>query len=85
MGQCESGQGERQGGSERAARGRGKRVRPLLVYAAGQLGDAKPEMLDCAAVAIECIHAYSLVYLLQVLLQVLWLVTQLSWLLAQLL
>ena len=45
-----------------AAQGGGKRVRPLLVYAAGQLGEAKPEMLDCAAVAIECIHAYSLVH-----------------------
>ena len=49
-----------------AAQGGGKRIRPLLVYAAGQLGDAKKalnaESLDVAAVAIECIHAYSLVH-----------------------
>jgi farnesyl diphosphate synthase len=49
-----------------AAQGGGKRIRPLLVYAAGQLGNdfnAKTEAaLDAAAVAIECIHAYSLVH-----------------------
>lgn len=49
-----------------AAQGGGKRIRPLLVYAAGQLGndsDAETEAaLDAAAVAIECIHAYSLVH-----------------------
>ena len=49
-----------------AAQGGGKRIRPLLVYAAGQLGDTKnsvnAESLDVAAVAIECIHAYSLVH-----------------------
>ena len=49
-----------------AAQGGGKRIRPLLVYAAGQLGDnkglLKAESLDVAAVAIECIHAYSLVH-----------------------
>lgn len=49
-----------------AAQGGGKRIRPLLVYAAGQLGDSfspsKREMLDVAAVAVECIHAYSLVH-----------------------
>ncbi|QWE20300.1 polyprenyl synthetase family protein [Polynucleobacter sp. AP-Kolm-20A-A1] len=49
-----------------AAQGGGKRIRPLLVYAAGQLGDktdaARAESLDAAAVAIECIHAYSLVH-----------------------
>ena len=49
-----------------AAQGGGKRIRPLLVYAAGQLGNqssaAKNEALDTAAVAIECIHAYSLVH-----------------------
>ena len=50
-----------------AAQGGGKRIRPLLVYAAGELGDGKesvtkPEALDVAAVAIECIHAYSLVH-----------------------
>ena len=45
-----------------AAQGGGKRIRPLLVYAAGELGDANPAALDCAAVAIELIHAYSLVH-----------------------
>jgi farnesyl diphosphate synthase len=49
-----------------AAQGGGKRIRPLLVYAAGQLGDkadaVREESLDAAAVAIECIHAYSLVH-----------------------
>ena len=47
-----------------AAQGGGKRIRPLLVYAAGRLGDDKisSEALDAAAVAIECIHAYSLVH-----------------------
>ncbi len=49
-----------------AAQGGGKRIRPLLVYAAGQLGEAsnvaQAESLDAAAVAIECIHAYSLVH-----------------------
>lgn len=49
-----------------AAQGGGKRIRPLLVYASGQLDDkadaARAESLDAAAVAIECIHAYSLVH-----------------------
>ncbi len=49
-----------------AAQGGGKRIRPLLVYAAGQLGDQSSiehrDALDAAAVAIECIHAYSLVH-----------------------
>ena len=47
-----------------AAQGGGKRIRPLLVYAAGQLGNnaESSELLDAAAVAIECIHAYSLVH-----------------------
>jgi farnesyl diphosphate synthase len=46
-----------------AAQGGGKRIRPLLVYAAGALSDdANQNALDAAAVAIECIHAYSLVH-----------------------
>ena len=49
-----------------AAQGGGKRIRPMLVYAAGQLGNAssadQEQMLDAAAVAVECIHAYSLVH-----------------------
>lgn len=45
-----------------AALGGGKRVRPLLVFAAGELGGARPEHLDVAACAVELIHAYSLVH-----------------------
>jgi len=40
----------------------GKRVRPLLVFAAGALFDAKEDELARAAAAIEMIHAYSLVH-----------------------
>jgi farnesyl diphosphate synthase len=40
----------------------GKRVRPLLVYAAGELFDADQESMARAAAAVEMIHAYSLVH-----------------------
>lgn len=40
----------------------GKRVRPLLVYAAGECLRVEPELLDAPAVAIELIHAFSLVH-----------------------
>lgn len=40
----------------------GKRVRPLLVFAAGRLFDAPAELLSRAAAALEMIHAYSLVH-----------------------
>ncbi|PLY12504.1 MAG: (2E,6E)-farnesyl diphosphate synthase [Sedimenticola sp.] len=40
----------------------GKRVRPLLVYAAGRALGVVPEQLDGAACAVELIHAYSLVH-----------------------
>ncbi len=40
----------------------GKRVRPLLVYAAGELSHASAEVLDVAACAVELIHSYSLVH-----------------------
>jgi farnesyl diphosphate synthase len=40
----------------------GKRIRPLLVFAAGDLFDAAPAMLERAAAAVEMIHAYSLVH-----------------------
>lgn len=40
----------------------GKRVRPLLVHAAGAVSGARPEVLDHAACAVELIHAYSLVH-----------------------
>ena len=40
----------------------GKRVRPLLVHAAGELVGADPAALDACACAVELIHAYSLVH-----------------------
>lgn len=40
----------------------GKRVRPLLVYAAGEVTQADGEALDRAALAVEFVHAYSLVH-----------------------
>jgi len=40
----------------------GKRVRPLLVYAAGECLGVPVEVLDAPAVAIELIHAFSLVH-----------------------
>ena len=40
----------------------GKRVRPLLVYAAGELHGADRAVLARAAAAVEMIHAYSLVH-----------------------
>jgi len=40
----------------------GKRMRPLLVYAAGSTFGATVETLDAPAVAVELIHAYSLVH-----------------------
>jgi farnesyl diphosphate synthase len=42
--------------------GGGKRVRPLLVYAAGALFGADAAVLSRAAAAVEMIHAYSLVH-----------------------
>ncbi|MDR0673820.1 MAG: polyprenyl synthetase family protein [Zoogloeaceae bacterium] len=45
-----------------AALGGGKRVRPLLVFAAGELVAAKEETLLVCALAVELIHAYSLAH-----------------------
>ena len=42
--------------------GGGKRVRPLLVFAAGQVSGAELDVLARAAAAVEMIHAYSLVH-----------------------
>jgi farnesyl diphosphate synthase len=42
--------------------GGGKRVRPLLVYASGELVGAADAPLDTIAAAVELIHAYSLVH-----------------------
>ena len=40
----------------------GKRLRPILVYAAGEASGATPEALDFCAAAVEMIHVYSLVH-----------------------
>jgi farnesyl diphosphate synthase len=45
-----------------ACLGGGKRVRPLLTFAAGELTGAAPQRLEIAACAVELIHAYSLVH-----------------------
>ncbi|MBS1142432.1 MAG: farnesyl-diphosphate synthase [Proteobacteria bacterium] len=45
-----------------ATLGGGKRVRPLLAFAAGELTGATPEALDIVGSAVEMIHAYSLVH-----------------------
>jgi farnesyl diphosphate synthase len=44
------------------ALGGGKRVRPLLAYAAGELFGASDDALARAACAVEMIHVYSLVH-----------------------
>jgi len=40
----------------------GKRVRPLLAFASGEIAGADVERMNIAAAAIELIHAYSLVH-----------------------
>jgi farnesyl diphosphate synthase len=45
-----------------AVLGGGKRLRAQLVYAAGTLGNGDAATLDRAAVAVELLHAYSLVH-----------------------
>jgi farnesyl diphosphate synthase len=45
-----------------AVLGGGKRVRPLLVHAAGELTNARPEAVEAASAALEMIHVYSLVH-----------------------
>jgi len=40
----------------------GKRIRPLLVYAAGELAQAELPALDRVALAVEYVHVYSLVH-----------------------
>ena len=42
--------------------GPGKRVRPLLSYASGELFGLDAERVDAIAVAVELLHAYSLVH-----------------------
>jgi farnesyl diphosphate synthase len=45
-----------------AALGGGKRIRPLLSYASGEVLGVPAERLDDAACAIECVHVFSLVH-----------------------
>lgn len=45
-----------------AVLGGGKRVRPLLAFAGGELAQADPERVAIAGAAVELIHAYSLVH-----------------------
>ena len=45
-----------------AVLGSGKRVRALLAYASGELAEADAGVVDHAAVAVELIHAYSLIH-----------------------
>ena len=40
----------------------GKRMRPFLLYATGDMLGAQPQDLDGSALALEAIHAYSLVH-----------------------
>lgn len=40
----------------------GKRIRPILVYASGEALKTPIAALDRIAVAVECVHAYSLVH-----------------------
>ena len=45
-----------------AVLGGGKRMRPLLAYAAGELVAAPPDTVDSVAAAVELVHAYSLIH-----------------------
>ena len=45
-----------------SALGAGKRVRPLLAFAAGELSGADIERVAIAGAAVELIHAYSLIH-----------------------
>lgn len=40
----------------------GKRIRPLLVYATGEVFSVQPSLLNTAACAVEFIHCYSLIH-----------------------
>lgn len=45
-----------------AVLGGGKRIRPLLCHAAGEISGAQPQRLTAVACAVELVHAYSLVH-----------------------
>lgn len=59
---ADNGPGQLHAAMHHAALMGGKRMRPLLVYATGDLCGADPATLDAPAVAIELVHAYSLVH-----------------------
>ncbi|OTA21337.1 geranyltranstransferase [Xenorhabdus beddingii] len=40
----------------------GKRLRPFLIYSVGEMFGLPKKSLDAAAIALECIHAYSLIH-----------------------
>src|ERR1043166_2085530 len=40
----------------------GKRIRPAILFAAGQTFDAMPDELSATAAAVEMIHTYSLIH-----------------------
>jgi len=40
----------------------GKRIRPFLIYATGEMLNARQQDLDACAMALECMHAYSLLH-----------------------
>ena len=42
--------------------GGGKRIRPIMVYAAGKAMGVDPDILDTPACAVEMIHTYSLIH-----------------------
>ena len=42
--------------------GGGKRIRPLLVYASGEVFELAEALLDPIAAAVEFVHAYSLIH-----------------------
>jgi farnesyl diphosphate synthase len=45
-----------------ATLGGGKRVRPMLAFAAGEVTEAQPERVKIVAASVEMIHAYSLIH-----------------------
>jgi geranylgeranyl pyrophosphate synthase len=42
--------------------GSGKRVRPLLAYASGEMAGVAPDLVDPIAASVELVHAYSLIH-----------------------
>jgi geranylgeranyl pyrophosphate synthase len=51
-----------QAAMEYSVLGSGKRIRPLLAYASGELGGVDVSAVDSIAASVELVHAYSLVH-----------------------